>query len=357
VHQLVRSGIAWSAAAGALASSATVHAEPAAAAPPSADPAVLTEPATVAAPAPVWVWYRSSEGCPDGASFIARLAELGQSAQLAGVGDRVDFVVTLGRVADSSSGRLERQTRGGTVAMREYQDARCEQVAEALALTLDLALDPEAAPPAATAPPVAVIAPPPAVVAAPLAVTAKDTGAPALGSSEAERFTLWRLGLQGVLQSGLAPQVAFGGALFLAVEDPSWLVRQLRAAVFALHAEGQAQARQLSVSVLGARLEGCPIAWSAPGVAFYPCVGVDVGALHAAGKDALGTSDTGVWAAALVHGRAAFELGAELALEAQLGATVPLVKYEMGPTLGDSAWFRTRALGLEAGLGIAWRIP
>src|SRR5262245_39186705 len=101
-------------------------------------------PAAGAEPAPVWVWYRTSEGCPDGASFVSRLSELGKTARLASVGDRVDFVVTLGAGPDESSGRLERQTRGGTVAIREYRDARCEQVAEALALTLDLALEPEA---------------------------------------------------------------------------------------------------------------------------------------------------------------------------------------------------------------------
>jgi hypothetical protein len=51
--------------------------------------AALLAPVAYTEPDPVWVWYRSSEGCPDGA-FIARLAELGQAARLASVGDRVD---------------------------------------------------------------------------------------------------------------------------------------------------------------------------------------------------------------------------------------------------------------------------
>ncbi|HEU4581575.1 MAG TPA: hypothetical protein VFS67_25125 [Polyangiaceae bacterium] len=45
--------------------------------------AALLAPVAYTEPDPVWVWYRSSEGCPDGAAFIARLAELGQAARLA----------------------------------------------------------------------------------------------------------------------------------------------------------------------------------------------------------------------------------------------------------------------------------
>jgi hypothetical protein len=296
-----------------------------------------------AEPAPVWVWYRNSEGCPDGSSFVARLAELGQAARLAGVGDRVDFVVTLGRVADSSSGRLERQTHGGTVAIREYRDARCEQVAEALALTLDLALEPDASPPV--------------VAVAPTADPGLDAAAAQTPASAEQRAPSWRVGPQALLQSGVAPQPAFGGALFAGVEDPGWFVRQLRAALFLLHGQGQVEARELSVSLLGIRLEACPVAWSARGVAFYPCAGADLGALHAAGSSEFGRSDTGFWAAALAHGRGVFELGSGLALEAQLGGALPLVKYEMGPVQGRAAWFRTPALGWSAGLGMAWRVP
>lgn len=61
----------------------------------------------------MWVWYRTSEGCPDGEAFVSRLSELGKTARLASVGDRVDFVVTLGSGPQESSGRIERQTRGG----------------------------------------------------------------------------------------------------------------------------------------------------------------------------------------------------------------------------------------------------
>ncbi|HEU4581576.1 MAG TPA: hypothetical protein VFS67_25130 [Polyangiaceae bacterium] len=264
------------------------------------------------------------------------------------MGDRVDFVVTLGRVADTanSSGRLERQTRLGTVAIREYQDARCEQVAEALALTLDLALDPRAPEPSAAPPAAAAPAPPPLAESG--STTRAHTSAPT---------SAWQLGAQGLLETGVAPQPAFGGAASAALDDPDGLVRQLRASLFVVHGRGQARDRELTVTLFGARLEACPLAWELPGVAFYPCAGVDLGALQAAGADALGTSDTGFWAAALAQGRGVFQLGSSLALEAQIGGILPLVKYEMGSAQGGEAWFRTRSLGLQAGLGVVWRGP
>jgi hypothetical protein len=54
----------------------------------------------------------------------------------------VDFVVTVAHAAEQSSGRLERQTELGTMAIREISAGRCDEVVEGLALSLDLALDP-----------------------------------------------------------------------------------------------------------------------------------------------------------------------------------------------------------------------
>src|SRR5262245_36559316 len=83
-------------------------------------------------PERVSVWYRSTEGCPDGQTFVERLRELGRPAALANVGDRIDFVVTLEARSESSAGRLERQTGRGTVALRAVESRECADVAEAL---------------------------------------------------------------------------------------------------------------------------------------------------------------------------------------------------------------------------------
>src|SRR4051812_9995401 len=103
--------------------------------------------ATFAVPAlaraePPAVWYRASEACPSGAQFLEKLAENARHARLAQAGDHIDFVVTLVANRDETVGRLERQTNSGVVAIRELRDATCGQVADALALSLGLALTP-----------------------------------------------------------------------------------------------------------------------------------------------------------------------------------------------------------------------
>ena len=101
--------------------------------PPSPEPAVL--------------WYRSTQGCPDGADFLQRIGDRAPLVRLAEAGDRVDFMVTVAVTPEGASGRLERETDRGTVAIREFEAASCDRVAEVLALNLALALDPDRSPP------------------------------------------------------------------------------------------------------------------------------------------------------------------------------------------------------------------
>lgn len=305
---------------------------------------------------PVWVWYRTSEGCPDGPAFVGRLSALGKDARLARVGDRVDFVVTLGHGASGSSGRLERQTSDGTVAIQEYRDASCEHVAEALALTLDLALEPaakRAAPPAA---PVAAARDVPVAVDDPLAVDGSAAGATSAAPAGAPGAG-FSLGAQATLASGVAPAVLPGGALFVALE-PSWgLVQVLRATLLAGYRASSAPAGDLDVLLMSARVEGCPLAWRGGSLSLTPCAGVEGGLLRASGAGALGTSDAGLWGSALALGRLGIALGAGVQLEAQAAARLPLVRYEMGSVDGSAAWFQTPPVGVEAGVGMAWQIP
>lgn len=106
-------------------------------------------PLALAAPAfaetePPAVWFRASETCPSGAQFLEKLAAHSRKARLAQAGDHIDFVVTLVADGRETVGRLERQTDAGIVAIRELRDATCEEVADALALSLGLALAPRA---------------------------------------------------------------------------------------------------------------------------------------------------------------------------------------------------------------------
>src|SRR5690349_20229293 len=94
-------------------------------------------------PRPIFIWYRNASGCPDGNAFVALLESRGVVARLAGVGDAIDFVVTLGNDADGARGLLERQTETRAVAIRRLDGGTCEQVADAIALSLVVANTPE----------------------------------------------------------------------------------------------------------------------------------------------------------------------------------------------------------------------
>lgn len=320
----------------------------------------------------MWVWYRTSEGCPDGEVFVTRLSELGKTARLATVGDRVDFVVTLGNGPGESSGRLERQTRSGTVAIREYRDARCEQVAEALALTLDLALEPEASGSAGATPTSAGVAVPTGTEAradalpapAPSEVAATSAHLDATSSRSGSELSrapastqAMALGAQATLATGVTPGVLPGGALFVQDHTGGAWLSSWRGTLFGAYRQSVAAQREIEVLLAGARIEGCAFELRLDAIAFSPCLGLDAGLLRARGPSSLGSSDDGVWSALAAHGRFAAMLGERSLIELQVGGLVPLVRYEMGTRDGSAEWFRTSAVGLDARLGVSWRIP
>lgn len=285
---------------------------------PASAEAVLAASGPVhAAAEPVRVWYRSSEGCPDGSAFLERLRAFGRSAVLAGVGDRVDFVVTVAHAGSQSSGRLERQSSERTVAIRDVSAATCAEVVEVLALSLDLAEQPALAEPSAPA--------------------------DVVGSRA------W-LGAQGTLESGLARLVFPGGAVFVDLRPGVERLR-LRASLRGAYRERDRDT-PLNVLLLASRLEGCWL-WSLAAVGVGPCAGVDIGLVRAESVGDNGLRDSGVWSSAAFHARALWGLGPALALEAQAGLLVPFVRYRFSAQAGgeveDSA-----ALGLALAIGLSF---
>jgi hypothetical protein len=304
--------------------------------------AVTTTPAT---PAALNIWYRSSEGCPDGPVFVTRLAELGRRATLARVGDRVDFVVTVAAAASGSSGRLERQTTRGTVAIRELEAQRCEEVTEALALSLEIALEPDA--PASTA----ARGSGALDASEAAAVPALDAGA-ATAVPRRERRVL-ELGAQGSLARGIAPGWAPGLAVFAELRAPQPWALTGRLSLGAAFASDRVVAIDVDVLWLAARAEGCLFELRAGALSLQPCLGAELGRLRGASSGSAARNDAGVWGAALGHVRASLELDERFALEAQLGASVPLVRYALGSSLGGDL-FRTEPVILALAVGGRW---
>ena len=287
----------------------------------AAEPLVGARPAEQA----LRIWYRSSEGCPDGAAFITLLGRLGRAGSLAGVGDRVDFVVTVAYSPAQSSGRLERQSSEGTVAIRDVSAPSCAEVADALALSLDLALDPRAE------------------------RAAGSTGPTATASAPA---ALWqtRLGAQAQISTGLAGAVLPGAALLVDLRRtaPAW---SARLSLWGARGEEDA-AIDLQLGLLGSRLESC-WTWSMGPIGWSPCLGLELGILVAEGEGEGGRSDTGVWGSAVAHLRTTWHVSPSVALEAQAGLLVPFVRYRFdaltGAEVKDSA-----AAGLQGAIGVTF---
>jgi len=310
---------------------------------------------TPAPDAPLSIWYRSSEGCPEGSVFVARLAELGRRATLARVGDRVDFVVTVAGAPNASSGRLERQTARGTVAIRELDAPRCEEVTEALALSLEIALDPANEAPSgggATSSSNGAAAPAPVATAAQPPAAVDRAPEPDPTREHAGRGAL-ALGAQGSLTKGIAPSWAAGGALFaeLRARDASALAARFSLA--AAFADDTRAAIDVDVLWLAARVEGCAFELRSGPLALQPCAAAELGLVRAGSSGDGARRDTGFWAAAVGVMRASLELDERFALEAQVGAALPFVRYAVGSSLGGDL-FRTEAVIPTLALGGRW---
>lgn len=307
------------------------------------------------------IWYRTGEGCPDGASFLERLELRGIRGRLAAVGDRVEFVVTLGVSGEGSSGRLERQTSSGTIAIREVQAASCEAVADALALSLALAVEPESEKPPTPAPAPEVSPPASAAVEAPPRAGAAEPAPPAL-ARRAQVATSASEGGGGVRLGGMLAAAdlfegpwLFQAGAFAEVEASSAFVLPRSALRVTLlgglrpDANADAEAR---LWLAAARVEGCLLAVGAGPFSLRPCVGGEGGVI---GASAHGISDRAAWGAAVAHARVGYDFG-RLGVEGQAGGIVPLTHYEVTAAGSRATLEKTSSVGFSAAVGLSVRL-
>jgi len=318
--------------------------------------AAVAQSATVAT-----VWYRSSEQCPDGPSFLTRLERRGLHGKLAGVGDRVDFVVTLGADDHGASGRLERQTQAATVAIRKFDAQSCEEVVDALALSLALTFQPIAD---ASESPSAVAMPPEASISP----AHEPDGAPRPGPLPADqgrhdrmqidkRRVEWAAGADAVLSTGIAPDPMPGVAVFLerATIGPTVLSPSFRAAAFGGQSSSATSRGDLRVRLLSLRLESCPLVFGVAAISLRPCAGADAGFIAAEGAGPTGKSDGHPWIDVGIHGRLLWAPIARIALEAEAGGLVPVTRYAIEFENPPELVHRTAPVAFQGGIGTAIR--
>ena len=341
----------------------------------------VVAPAQAEPPEATVVWYRASEGCPEGPDFVSLLGEWASRARLAEAGDRVDYVVTLSTSDDGSTGRLERQTDRGTIAVSELHDASCRQVAEALALSLALSLEsgghdeaaaevPESSgrAPASSAPAPAQT-PAPSNASQPQASSQPQAPAapqppprvadqPDATTSPEPAVDFWVVGVQGGAMSGAAPGALPWLEVFLESDGalrqtlPDLAVRA--GAVGALGSTRTIVGRVRQWIVAG-RVDLCPVRFGTMRVGLWPCAALDLGAVGVSGTGSTAVRDVGLWAAAGAHGRIRWWFAGPVAVEAQLGVHAPLTRYEVRGA--DEVLYRTEIAGFSGAVGPSIRLP
>jgi hypothetical protein len=320
-------------------------------------------------PAPV-VWFRTSEGCPEAPTFLARLRRAAPQARLAQAGDSIDFVVTLGWDGSRAAGKLERQTSSGTVAIRELDAEHCEDVAEGLILTMmlsrsprddrgrgtDVAATPEAQPPEDRAPSPDLL--PAAIAPAPTPPQNLDTlqtaaVEPARREPGRDR---WSFGAQATALTGVVPATAAGAALFIELEPALLPVLRPSVRVSGAFTRTQGDRRDLAVRIASGGAEICPVRAGDTSLFFRPCAGFDVGRFDAEGSGSDGQAAGGLWAAAPVHGRLAWSPARAVTVELQAGIVVPVIRYELTSTAGRML-YQPGWIGGSFGVGAGLVLP
>jgi hypothetical protein len=284
------------------------------------------------------------------------------------VNDRIDFVVTLGGNGAKSSGRLERQTAGSTVAIREIEAESCEAVADVLAFTLTLTLNPatDVAPPSAPLPVAPVPAPAPTP---PPAATAQAPSERPAATGDEQRVDgvstvpttkvpdpRWLLGADlGALTgptSALGPWLGVFGERRLGLAAfPGSSVR-----LTALLSRVEDQQAELAFSTAAGRLEGCPVAVGGPTLDVRPCLGFELGYAMAEGLSSNGRDDDGAWFASNLLWRLSWRAAASLALSVEAGATLPFIRYSFASESGEMS-YQTDPIGFFAAVGGALSLP
>ncbi|MEO7035251.1 MAG: hypothetical protein ABI548_15115 [Polyangiaceae bacterium] len=322
--------------------------------------AVTTTAQAQSSPTPA-VWYRASAECPTGPEFLSKIADSSTRARLAQAGDHIDFVVTLLAANGETVGRLERQTNGGTVAIRELRDVTCAQVAEALALSLGLALDPaspasEAAAPEVARTPEVVAAPAPTVSPPTRAIAPTPSASPTQMKldhppTQTQTQSGRTFGVEAGALTGLGTRSMLRGSAFL---DFARVTHHLSVRVAVVGALGSSPTPFGSVSrwLLAGRSEVCPWRWGGARLDLSPCAAFELGATSASVGE---HSDHALWAAPGVGVRASVAIVPWFRLEAGAGVLLPVLRAHV--FYGAQPLYQDEIIAFQATLGVSFGQP
>jgi hypothetical protein len=288
--------------------------------------------------------YRSSDGCPDRTTFIARVRARTTRAEFTnpGTGAREGSVFDV--EVDAGPPAYGRVTVGdphrpdGT---RRVQADTCDEVVDALALVVALAIDPSPpsaplapvdggppAPEAAVSLPVAppVPSPPVEARATPTARGATEESRPPSAPARHTPPVGLSAGLDAAADVGVAPATLVGLSVYAGWQStsttlvsPAFRLAFDRAQSGTLSAPGGTAAFTWTVG----RLDACPFARGSHGLRVRACARVESGALEVAGGDIVAAqTKTRFWLATGALARGQWTFFEPLFLNVEAGANV-----------------------------------
>jgi hypothetical protein len=259
-------------------------------------------------------------------------------------------------------GRLLMTGNDGAMVAREVEGATCQEVVEALALVLAVALDPLVDPRRAATASTSIE---PALPSPPrrAADEARAPRASARPHGEAPYRQL--VGGEVAVSAGLIerPLVALGPRYAISRESVGGRTLLFTLGAFATFA-ADAAANHPSGGSIRYRLQaldatGCPFgALVHPSVRLYSCVALTVGRLQAEGVNLPGhRADAALFVAAALAGRVIVDLAGPIALIGAAGLSVPLGTYPAVVVGADESVGNVQPLGIILAFGVAVRLP
>jgi hypothetical protein len=299
-------------------------------------------------PIPLRILFEAPSECSSADAFYSGVRGRTERVRLASEGESAtELQVRLTRSSTGAHGELRMLGEHGETDTREVDGGSCEEIVEALSLTVALALDPEARTtpkPVAQKPP----AEPPPVEPTPPKPAPRPKQPSSLGLE---------LGMKASLSEVVAPFVNVGGELFarLRFRGEHSLEPSLGVAFVRLQNDFFEAPEILSVRYTAVALTACPARWSLGDVVtIEPCALFLAGWLGAAGKG--NTYNTSVL-------RSLYGVGGALgvgvpfgawALEVSGAVTVPLVSRRFVAGIPPATTGKTPVMSPTGGLGLSY---
>jgi hypothetical protein len=306
-----------------------------------------------ATPDAVRLAYAAPASCPAAAEIEAALHARTPRFRAAGPGEPArELALTILPTDDGFEGAVALR-EAGRAAERRLRGATCAEVAAAVVLVAAITIDPSVALGAPPPPPPPAPPPPPPPAPSP-APSPPPPAPPAVALA---------VGVQAAAQSGIAPSASGVGRAFVelllrpAADGPLRPTVRL-AAVRALAQETETAAGTAELSMSGGRLDVCPLRLPLVGpLELRPCAALDVAAHLGAGtRTVKAASETRAWIAPGALARASLRVVGPLVVEAEGGATFPLLRYRFyfGP---DVTAHSAPAASLTGSIGVGLSFP